>query len=140
MREPAAAATAGQDGVQVRARCAERLPVVRGDRERLRQVLANLIDNAVKYPPPGGDVEVETYLNGEHVLIDVRDSGPGIPPDQQSVIFEKFGRASPEGSAKPGSGLGLFIARSIAEAHGGTIAVRSTPRAGATFTLALPTQ
>ena len=73
------------------------------------------------------------------VRIAVRDSGPGIPHDQQRVIFEKFGRADVSGS-KPGSGLGLFIARSIVEAHGGTLEVTSRPeQQGATFTLTLPT-
>jgi signal transduction histidine kinase len=68
----------------------------------------------------------------------VRDHGPGIPPHEQTVIFEKFGRATPSGQAKPGAGLGLFIARSIAEAHGGTLEVESEAGAGATFVLKLP--
>ncbi len=67
--------------------------------------------------------------------ISVADHGPGIPYDQQRLIFEKFGRAEITGGSKPGTGLGLFIARSIAEAHGGTIDVRSSPDAGSTFTL-----
>jgi two-component system sensor histidine kinase BaeS len=73
------------------------------------------------------------------VLVDVADSGPGIPLDQQRLIFEKFGRARSTGSAgMPGTGLGLFIARSIAEVHGGTLDVRSGPDRGTVFTLALP--
>ena len=72
------------------------------------------------------------------VQISVRDSGPGIPRDQQARIFEKFGRADVEGGSKPGTGLGLFIARSIAEAHGGSLEVSSGFEPGATFTLALP--
>jgi two-component system sensor histidine kinase BaeS len=68
----------------------------------------------------------------------VSDRGPGIPYDQQGVIFEKFGRADVPGGTKPGTGLGLFIARSIAEAHGGTLDVQSQLDAGTTFTLTLP--
>ena len=71
------------------------------------------------------------------VVVDVRDRGPGIAQDDQRLIFEKFGRAQRR-KAQPGTGLGLFIARSIAEAHGGTLDVRSAPEQGATFTLELP--
>jgi signal transduction histidine kinase len=114
------------------------LPAIRGDRARLRQVLGNLIENAVKYSPEGGEVRVSAEaVNGE-VQIDVRDAGPGIPRDQQARIFEKFGRVDVPGASKPGTGLGLFIARSIAEAHGGSLDVTSGLEQGATFTLTLP--
>jgi two-component system sensor histidine kinase BaeS len=69
--------------------------------------------------------------------VTVRDNGPGIPREQQGLIFEKFGRAN-VGGGKPGTGLGLFIARSIAEAHGGSLGVRSAPGQGTVFTLELP--
>ena len=115
------------------------LPQVRGDAERLRQVLVNLIDNAIKYSPAGDEVEVRAYSEADRVLVDIRDHGPGIAPEDQRLIFEKFGRVT-SGNTRPGTGLGLFIARSIAEAHGGTLAVSSTPRHGATFTLELPRQ
>jgi signal transduction histidine kinase len=131
-------ASMGQDEVRVRAAVSEPLPRVRGDRERLRQVLANLIDNAVKYSAVGDEVEVIARPDNGIVRISVCDHGPGIPYDQQRLVFEKFGRADVPGSSKPGTGLGLFIARSIAEAHGGTLEVRSRPDDGATFTLTLP--
>ena len=132
-------AAIGQDEVRVRASVgAQQLPTVRGDRERLRQVLTNLIDNAIKYSPSGDEVAVHVEPENGAVRISVADHGPGIPYDQQRLIFEKFGRADVPGAAKPGSGLGLFIARSIAEAHGGTIEVRSRPNEGATFVLTLP--
>jgi signal transduction histidine kinase len=115
-----------------------RLPTIRGDRARLRQVLGNLIENAVKYSPEGGQVRVSAAAGNGAVRIAVHDSGPGIPPDQRARIFEKFGRADVEGGSKPGTGLGLFIARSIAEAHGGSLEVSSSPEPGATFTLTLP--
>ena len=72
------------------------------------------------------------------VKIAVSDAGPGIPPEHHARIFENFGRVDIPGSSKPGTGLGLFIARSIAEAHGGTLEVSSLPREGATFVLTLP--
>jgi signal transduction histidine kinase len=137
VRDSAAAAERGQDEVPVRAVVHDPLPAVRGDRERLRQVLVNLIDNAVKYSPPGEEVRVEAQTMNGRVVIEVRDRGPGISPEHQGVIFEKFARVQ-GGSAKPGTGLGLFIARSIAEAHGGSLGVRSAPDQGATFTLSLP--
>jgi signal transduction histidine kinase len=101
-------------------------------------VLSNLIDNAVKYSEQGGEVEVAAAAKDGVVRVSVTDDGPGIPRDQQRLIFEKFGRAAGTGAAKPGTGLGLFIARSIAEAHGGSLDVESAPQAGATFTLTLP--
>lgn len=138
VRDSAAAAEHGQDEVAVKAVVRDPLPEVRGDRDRLRQVLVNLIDNAVKYSPPGDEVQVEAVASNGRVVIEVRDRGPGISPEHQGVIFEKFGRVNVGEKAKPGTGLGLFIARSIAEAHGGSLEVRSAPDRGATFRLSLP--
>jgi signal transduction histidine kinase len=132
-----AAALAQQD-VRVVASVRGRLPAIRGDRARLRQVLGNLIDNAVKYSPEGGEVRVSAAPANGVVRISVRDDGPGIPLDHQVRIFEKFGRVDVPGASKPGTGLGLFIARSIAEAHGGSLDVTSGVEAGSTFTLTLP--
>lgn len=133
-----ATASVRQAGVSVRAMLTEPLPPVRGDEERLRQVLTNLIDNAVKHSADGDAVEVSARREDSGVCITVSDRGPGIPDGQQQLIFEKFGRAEVEGPAKPGSGLGLFIARSIAEAHGGTLEVESRRDGGASFSLTLP--
>jgi signal transduction histidine kinase len=139
VEDAVAVAAIAQDEVRVVPAVSGRLPPVRGDRERLRQVLGNLIDNAVKYSPEGGTVEVSAALDDGTVRISVSDAGPGISYDQQRLIFEKFGRADVAGGgSKPGTGLGLFIARSIAEAHGGSLEVSSRPEAGATFTLTLP--
>jgi signal transduction histidine kinase len=132
------AARLAQQEVPVVATVPSSLPAIRGDRARLRQVLGNLIDNAVRYSPEGGAVHVTAGPSDGAVRVDVQDDGPGIPLDQQTRIFEKFGRADLPGVSKPGTGLGLFIARSIAEAHGGSLAVSSEPDAGATFTLTLP--
>jgi signal transduction histidine kinase len=137
VEDAVATAAIGQDAVRLRSAVAGPLPRIRGDRERLRQVLSNLIDNAVKYSPEGDEVEISARRENGVVEIAVRDHGPGIAYDQQRLIFEKFGRGEASGS-KPGTGLGLFIARSIAEAHGGTLDVRSRPDAGAVFVLSLP--
>ena len=139
VRDTVALAELSSDEVGLRAEVHDPLPQVRGDAERLRQVLFNLIDNAIKYSPAGDEVEVRAYSEADRVLIDIRDHGPGIAPEDQRLIFEKFGRVT-SGNTRPGTGLGLFIARSIAEAHGGTLAVSSVPRRGSTFTLDLPRQ
>ena len=139
VRDSVATAELSSDEVGLRAEVQESLPRIRGDAERLRQVLTNLIDNAIKYSPAGGEVEVRAYAEDGRVRIDVRDHGPGIAAEDQRLIFEKFGRVT-SGNARPGTGLGLFIARSIAEAHGGTLEVSSAPERGAVFTLALPSQ
>jgi signal transduction histidine kinase len=131
-----AAAALGQDEVRVRADVGS-VPRIRADRERLQQVLQNLVDNAVKYSPAHGDVIVSAHAEDGVARIAVCDEGPGIPLEDQRLIFEKFGRST-AGAAKPGTGLGLFIARSIAEAHGGTLAVDSEPDRGSVFTLELP--
>ncbi len=137
VEDAVASARVGQDRVRVTASVPGALPV-RGDRERLRQVLTNLIDNAVKYSPLTEAVEVSGLRRDGCVLVEVSDRGPGVAPEAQALIFEKFGRGTAGASGKPGTGLGLFIARSIAEAHGGSLDVRSAPPAGATFTLTLP--
>ena len=139
MQEVVGTTAVGQDEVTLTAHVTPSLPRLRGDRKRLRQVLQNLLDNAVKYSSAGGEVRVRTYSSNGAVRIEVSDDGPGIPYEDQRLIFEKFGRSSGSES-KPGTGLGLFIARSIVEAHGGTLDVESMPARGSTFVLKLPTE
>jgi len=136
VRDSAAAAEIGQDEVRLTSELPTTLPRVRGDAERLRQLIDNLISNAVKYSESGAEVSVQAHVDDGHVVVRVRDTGPGIAVEHQAQIFEKFGRAT--GSAKPGTGLGLFLARSFAEQHGGSLTVESRPGEGATFTLRLP--
>ena len=136
LRDSVAAAEIGQDEVRLTAELPAALPRVRGDAERLRQLVDNLISNAIKYSDSGGEVMVEAGADDGHVVVHVRDSGPGIGLEHQTQIFEKFGRVA--GSAKPGTGLGLFLSRSFAEAHGGSLDVESSPGEGAVFTLRLP--
>ncbi|HUZ81152.1 MAG TPA: ATP-binding protein, partial [Gaiellaceae bacterium] len=137
VHDSVATASVGQDEVSVTTEFAGPVPVVRGDSDRLRQVLANLIDNAVKYSRAGEPVQVRVAQGNGTVVVSVSDRGPGIARDDQRLIFEKFGRVAGPGS-KPGTGLGLYIARSIVEAHGGTLEVSSTVGRGARFTLKLP--
>lgn len=136
VRDSVAAAEIGQDEVELKADLPATLPRVRGDAERLRQLVDNLISNAIKYSDSGGAVLVDVHADNGDVVVRVSDSGPGIQPEHHFQIFEKFGRAT--GSNKPGTGLGLFLSRSFAEAHGGTLAVESRPGEGSTFTLRLP--
>jgi signal transduction histidine kinase len=138
VRETAAVVALGQDEVRVTTRVPSTLPPVQGDRERLRQLFWNLLANAVKYTVTGDEIEVAAADEDGLVAVSVRDHGPGIPQESQRLIFEKFGRVSQDGAGNPGAGLGLFIARSIAEAHGGTLDVESDSGAGATFTVRLP--
>jgi signal transduction histidine kinase len=141
VRDSVATVELSSDEVGLRADVEDGLPTIRGDATRLRQVLMNLIDNAIKYSPAGDHVEVRAYAEDgrRRLRIDVRDHGPGIKREDQGLIFEKFGRVT-SGNPRPGTGLGLFIARSIAEAHGGSLEVSSAPNQGSTFTLALPGQ
>ncbi len=112
---------------------------VRGDASWIRQALVNLLDNAVGHTPPGGAVRVtvEAGEDGRTGRIRVRDTGPGIDPADLEHIFERFYRAA-DAAPRAGAGLGLAIAREIAEVHGGRIAAHSRPGAGATFDLELP--
>jgi signal transduction histidine kinase len=107
------------------------------DRERILQVASILLDNAVKYTPDGGNVTVRVEEEDGGVALAVSDTGVGIAEDQLPLIFERFHRADPSRS-EGGAGLGLSIARQIAESHGGLIRAESTPDTGSTFTLLLP--
>ena len=115
------------------------LPKVRGDAERTRQVLANLLDNAIKYSPDGGRIEVSLDADNGHVSFAVRDEGLGIPLGEQERIFDKFYRLDPDQRRGiGGSGLGLYICRELVRSMNGRIQVESDPGQGATFTFELP--
>jgi signal transduction histidine kinase len=111
--------------------------VVNGDRTRLEQVAANLIDNAVKYTPSGGRVAVEVRRENGNAVLRVRDTGPGIPPDELPRIWTRLFRGDAS-RAERGLGLGLSLVKAIVEAHGGTVAVESEPGKGSVFTVSLP--
>ncbi len=117
------------------------LPPVWGDRERLRQILANLVDNGYRYTPDGGQVLVRALLQADEVQIDVVDNGIGIPPAEQERIFERFYRGeNPLVMGSAGTGLGLPIVRHLVEMHGGRIWVTSSgvPGEGSVFSFTLP--
>lgn len=124
------------NGVSVAARVPEAL-AVRADRDRLRQALGNLVDNAVKYTPPGGRVVIEAEREGSDVAIRVRDTGVGIPVRDLPRIWDRLYRVD-QSRATRGLGLGLSLVRASIEAQGGTVSVESTPGKGSTFTLRLP--
>ena len=111
---------------------------VRGDPNRLAQVVGNLLSNAIKYSPEGGTVHVLAEREDGVVRVSVRDEGLGIPDEQQERIFVKFFRGDATASGIPGSGLGLTIARSVVEAHGGRMSFESGPGKGSVFWLELP--
>lgn len=109
------------------------------DRRRLTTTLTNLIDNAIKYSPAGGEIEIGCEHDGRAASISVRDHGIGINAEQAHLLFTRFGRlVTPETSHIRGTGLGLYLARETARLHGGDITVTSTPGGGSTFTLVLP--
>jgi two-component system phosphate regulon sensor histidine kinase PhoR len=114
------------------------LPQMRGNPIRLRQMLDNLIGNAIKYSVEGGEINISMEAQEEQLLLRVADNGPGIPPSDQPHIFEKFYRASNVPKGVGGSGLGLSIVKSIVENHEGRIWVDSLLDQGTTFTVVLP--
>jgi two-component system NtrC family sensor kinase len=130
---------AADKDVQLAVAVPDDLPSVWGNPPRLRQMLANLIDNAVKFTPAGGQVHVQAQPEDNSVVITVRDSGIGIPPAEQPYVFDRFFRASNVEPNGAGTGLGLAIVKSIVEDHGGRIWLESRPEAGTTFAVVLPT-
>jgi two-component system phosphate regulon sensor histidine kinase PhoR len=112
--------------------------MVYADRDRLKQVMINLLDNAIKYTEPGGTISVRTYRSGEGTAVEVTDTGSGIAPEHLPRIFERFYRVDKDRSREVGgTGLGLAIVKHIVEAHGGTIRVTSSVNKGSTFTFTL---
>ena len=127
-------------GVQLKRRVEGRLPAVAVDTDRIGEVLANLLENALRHTPAGGRVDVRAEHRGSEVDLSVSDTGEGISPEHLERVFERFFRSDPARSrATGGSGIGLTIARAIAEAHGGRLRAESDgPSRGARFVLSLP--
>lgn len=113
-------------------------PLIYGNPVRIRQMLDNLLGNALKYTPVGGDIVVSLAVEADQLLLQISDTGPGIPPADQPHIFEKFYRGSNVSTKVTGSGLGLAIVKSIVETHHGRIWVDSVYGKGSTFTVVLP--
>jgi two-component system phosphate regulon sensor histidine kinase PhoR len=115
------------------------IPPVRGDRGQLKQVLTNLLDNAIKYTPEKGTVRLSAACSEGRVTVSVEDTGPGIPDESLPRIFERFYRVDKARSREMGgTGLGLAIVKHIVEAHGGGVAVESRPGTGSAFRFSLP--
>lgn len=125
---------------QIKVQFAEDFPPIWGDERRLGQVMNNLISNAIKYSPDGGDIVIRGEIHPQHVTVAVRDGGIGIPEHQQHRIFQKFSRLDNALSRKTeGTGLGLFLCKAIIEAHNGRIWFHNNPDGpGTTFTFSLP--
>jgi two-component system NtrC family sensor kinase len=105
---------------------------------RIRQMLDNLVGNAIKYTPNGGRILVSISMQDKQIVLKVQDTGPGISQDEQSRVFEKFYRATNAPDSVPGSGLGLAIVKSIVDSHQGRVWVESTIGKGSTFVVLLP--
>jgi PAS domain S-box-containing protein len=112
--------------------------VARMDPQRVEQVLSNLIGNALKFTPEGGRIEVRARIEGEHLLCEVEDTGEGIAPEDLPRLFQRFGQLESGTKKKGGTGLGLSISKTIIDAHGGHIGVRSQKGVGSTFWFTLP--
>jgi signal transduction histidine kinase len=128
-------ATAEENLVEIRRRIAEQA-VVFGDRELLAQALTNLIDNALKYTPVGGHIDLEVKLSGDRIVVVVADSGPGIPAEARERVLQRFARLD-ESRSKPGNGLGLALVRAVCDQHDGKL-VLSDNAPGLRVTLTLP--
>lgn len=112
---------------------------IRADERKVKQIMLNLLSNAVKFTPDGGQVSVDAHLNAEVVEVAVADTGTGIAPEDQEVVFEEFRQVGRDYTRKhEGTGLGLALTRRFVELHGGTIGLRSEVGKGSTFTFTLP--
>jgi two-component system, OmpR family, sensor histidine kinase KdpD len=117
---------------------ANRLPKVRIDLQRIREVLMHLLENAGKYSAAGAPIKVTSEIEGDRLVTSIADRGPGIDSFEQSLIFEKFYRGQHQRYTAPGTGMGLAIAKVIVEAHGGSIGVVSQAGSGSVFSFSLP--
>ena len=115
---------AGERSIRVRA--APSLPLASVDPLRIEQVLRNLLDNAIKFSPPTGRIDLTVSCQDETVVISVADEGPGVAPEYQERVFERFFRVQPEGLSVSGAGLGLAICRRFVDLHGGHIEIVPT--------------
>ncbi|RIK18387.1 MAG: hypothetical protein DCC51_10670 [Anaerolineae bacterium] len=123
-------------GIQLTLEDADTPPII-VDPDRILQVLGNVVSNAIRHTPEGGQISLSAVAENDRVILRIRDSGPGIPSEDLPHIFDRFYRGDKARTSDEASGLGLAIARSLVEAHGGRITVENVP-GGASFAIALP--
>jgi len=126
--------------IKLQTKIAGSLLGLRANPIRIRQMIDNLVGNAIKYTPAGGSVDISISMQEHQIILKIEDTGPGIPPDEQNRVFEKFFRATNAPENVEGSGLGLAIVKSIVESHQGRVWVESTVGKGSTFIVLLPSQ
>jgi K+-sensing histidine kinase KdpD len=129
---------ASQRGLTLIGQVPDNLPLVKGDQERLKQVMINLVSNAIKYNREGGRVEIIVGADNNGMRVQIKDTGKGIPPDALPHLFEKFYRVPDSEGWAQGTGLGLSIVKQLIEAHGGQIEAESQVDVGTTMTFTLP--
>ena len=129
---------ANRNGITLGRIVDERLGTIRGDERKVKQVLLNLLSNALKFTPDGGQIDVRAAVNGGVAEVSVRDTGVGIAPEDQEMVFEEFRQVGTASKKVEGTGLGLAISRKFIELHGGRIWVTSQVGQGSTFAFTLP--
>jgi signal transduction histidine kinase len=131
---------ASRRGITLGSTIDERLGTISGDERKVKQVLLNLLSNALKFTPEGGRIDVGAGLHDEVAEVSVADTGIGIAPTDQDAVFEEFRQVGSADRKAEGTGLGLALSRKFIELHGGKIWVQSQLGAGSTFTFTLPLQ
>jgi signal transduction histidine kinase len=129
---------ASRRGIRLGSTVDPRLAMIDGDERKVKQVLLNLLSNALKFTPEGGRIDVGARLDGESAEVSVTDTGIGIAPEDQQAVFEEFRQVGTADKKAEGTGLGLALSRKFIELHGGRIWVKSEPGTGSTFTFTLP--
>jgi two-component system sensor histidine kinase KdpD len=138
LRRVVADATPHAGDRRLRVRAPANLPHPAIDPVRIEQVVRNLVDNAVKFSPAAGTIDLSAARQEDAIVVTIRDEGPGVPPEYRDRVFERFFRVEREGSSVAGAGLGLAICKRFVELHGGWIELESRAGQGATFRFALP--
>ena len=123
--------------VEVKAKLPEKM-IVQADMSRMERVVQNLLDNALKFAPDGGMINVRLFSLDANTFIEIEDNGPGIAPEEQSRLFKRFSQGAAGKRYAGGSGLGLYLCKQIVEAHGGTIECTSRPNKATIFRVCLP--
>ena len=129
---------ASRHGIRLGSAIDDRVGMIRGDERKVKQVLLNLLSNALKFTPEGGRIDVRAAMNDGMAEISVADTGVGIAPEDQEAIFEEFRQVGTADKKVEGTGLGLALSRKFIELHGGRIWVKSQSGEGSTFTFTLP--